>query len=65
MSHALLDEFPGPEAPQLVVDLSDMLRQVQPHPLLLQPPVQQQSQAAPAVEKDDLGVPAYLRKAKK
>ena len=38
---ALLDEFPGPEAPQLVVDLSDMLRQVQPHPLLLQPPVQQ------------------------
>ena len=38
---ALLDEFPGPEAPQLAVDLSDMLRQVQPYSLLLQPPVQQ------------------------
>ena len=30
-----------------------------------QPPVQQQPQTAPALEKDDLGVPAYLRKAKK
>ena len=38
---ALLDEFPGPEAPQFAVDLSDMLRQVQPYSLLLQPPVQQ------------------------